>query len=66
MENLKLQLAEIELLIMKAKEISHNIPECGDRTIDSVSSRIYDRILLVEEHIESAHELLNTKLETVK
>ena len=66
MENLKLQLAEIELLILKAKEIAHNLPECGDRTIDSVSSRIYDRILLVEEYMESAQELLNAKQETVK
>ena len=44
---------EIETLIERAKEIAHSLPDTGDWRMNSRASHIYDRILLVEEMIET-------------
>lgn len=53
METQKLteQLNEIEILMQKAKEIAQNLQATGNFTTDSISSRIYDRMLLVDEYV---------------
>ena len=67
METRKLteQINEIETLMQKAKEIAYNLEQTGDFVTDSLTSRIYDRMLLVDEFTEMAKDLI-TNNETNK
>ena len=67
METRKLteQLKEIESLMQQAKEIAYNLEQTGDFVTDSLTSRIYDRMLLVDEFTERAKDLI-TNSETDK
>lgn len=64
METQKLteQLNEIETLMQKAKEIAQNLSETGNFTTDSISSRIYDRMLLVDEYVNfTKNQIINNE-----